>query len=555
MFVVRWLILQAKILKNSFKERKKQFLFRIITRGLIFMLGFWLLYLFLTYMFDFASKRNIRPFDFAASLLSFTLLVFMPLLIYSAIICSLHFLFQKEEISFLFTLPVKRIQIFEAKFLQTFYKSSWVAFCGILTFIIAVQTYFHISPLIYLGAVIASIAYLLIPVSLGVILTLVLSRIIPFVRAKGLLTIVGLFVGSLIILAIRMMQPERLATVEGKLSLLTFIEGLHRPWMTVLPNEWLNNVCASYYQGDITGIWVNTFALVVVAFFFLVAVYILAKAFYVRIWTESLATPAVIPGEYRWKAFLKIFPAHLRAFVKKDILTFYRDTVERGSLLLFIPMTALYFYSMYVLAWQLRNYGESTFSFLYEYLFNLFYAGIVICGLAGRWVFPSLSGEGSNFKLLRLAAIPLRDFVKEKLWLGFIPLFIMGQILVVGSCLIMGISLELSIIASFIMLILTFGIVSIGVTLGARMADFSVKEPLDVVLGHQGIVFVAVELLFIIGTIVLTGIPLAIYLSGGPNSLLVFALIADILAFGLFFYFGVYISYRSAITYLERRDI
>lgn len=231
------------------------------------MLGFWLLYLFLTYMFDFASQRNIRPFDFAASLLSFTLLVFMPLLIYSAIICSLHFLFQKEEISFLFTLPVKRIQIFEAKFLQNFYKSSWVAFCGILTFIIAVQTYFHISPLIYLGAVIASIAYLLIPICLGVILTLVLSRIIPFVRAKGLLTIVGLFVGSLIILAIRMMQPERLATVEGKLSLLTFIEGLHRPWMTVLPNEWLNNVCASYYQGDITGIWVNTFALVVVAFF------------------------------------------------------------------------------------------------------------------------------------------------------------------------------------------------------------------------------------------------------------------------------------------------
>ncbi len=555
MFVVKWLILQARILENSFKERKKQILFRIITHGLIFVFGLALLYLFLIYMFDFAAKRDVQPFDFAASLVSFSLLVFMPLLIYSAIICSLHFLFQKEEISFLFTLPVKRIQIFAVKFLQTFYKSSWVVFCGILTFIIAIQTYFDVSPLIYLGAVIASIAYLLISVSLGVILTLVLSRIVPFVRATGLLTVVGLFVGSLIILAIRMIQPERLATVEGRLSLLTFVEGLHRPWMTVLPNEWLNNICVSYYQGDTTGIWLNTFALVIVAFFLLVAIYILAKAFYVRIWTESIATPAVIPSEYGWKAFLKIFPAHLRAFVKKDILTFNRDTVERGSLLIFIPMTALYFYSMHVLAWQLRNYGESTFSFLYEYLFNLFYAGIVICGLAGRWVFPSLSGEGSNFKLLRLAAIPLRDFVKEKLWLGFIPLFIMGQILVVGSCLIMGISLELSIIASFIMLILTFGIVSIGVTLGARMADFSVKEPLDVVLGHQGIVFVVVELLFIIGTIVLTGIPLAIYLSGGPNSLLVFALIADILAFGLFFYFGVYISYRSAITYLERLDI
>lgn len=555
MFVVKWLILQARILKNSYKERRKQFAFRVITRGLIFIFGLTLLYLFLIYMFDFAAKRNILPFDFAASLLSFSLLVFTPLLIYSAIICSLHFLFQKEEISFLFTLPIKRIQIFAVKFLQTFYKSSWIVFCGILTFVIAIQAYFDVSPLIYLGAVIASIAYLLIPVCLGVILTLVLSRIIPFVRAKGLLTVVGLFVASLIILAIRMMRPERLATVEGRLSLLTFVEGLHRPWMTVLPNEWFNNVCVSYYQGDTTGIWVNTSALVIVAFFLLVVAYILAKAFYVRIWTESMATPVVIAGEYGWKAFLKIFPAHLRAFVKKDMLTFYRDTVERGSLLLFIPMTALYFYSMYVLAWQIRNYGGDIFSFLYEYLFNLFYAGIVICGLAGRWVFPSISSEGANFRLLRLTALPLREFVKEKLWLGFIPLFIVGQILVVGSCFIMSISLELSIIASVVMLILTIGMVSIGVILGARMADFSVKEPLDFALGYHGIVFVVVELLFIIGTIVLTGIPLATYLRSGPSSLLFFALIGAILVLGLIFYFGIYIPYRGAVAYLEKREV
>ncbi len=560
MFVVKWLILQARILKNGFKERKRQFLFRIITQGFItqgfiFIFGLALLYLFLIYMFDFASKRNIQPFDFAASLVSFSLLVFMPLLIYSTIICALHFLFQKEEISFLFALPVKRIQIFTVKFLQTFYKSSWVVFCGILTFIIAIQTYFDVSPLIYLGAVIASIAYLLIPVSLGVILTLVLSRIIPFVRAKGLLTVVGLFIGSLVILAIRMMRPERLATVEGRLSLLTFVQDLHRPWMTVLPNEWFNNVCVSYYQGDTTGIWVNTFALVIVAFFLLAIAYILAKAFYVRIWTESITAPAVIPTEYGWKAFLKIFPAHLRASVKKDMLTFYRDTVERGSLLLFIPMTALYFYSMYALAWQIRNYGQDIFSFLYEYLFNLFYAGIVICGLAGRWVFPSISSEGTNFRLLRLTALPLREFVKEKLWLGFIPLFIMGQILVVGSCFIIGISAGLSIIASVIMLILTIGMVSIGVILGARMADFSVKEPLDFVLGYRGTVFVVAELLFIIGIITLTGIPLAIYFRSGFSSLLFFALIAAILGLGLIFYFGIYTPYRDAVAYLEKRDI
>ena len=555
MFVTKWLILQVKTLKNSFKIRRKQLLLRVITRGLIFIFGLGFLYLFLIYMFDFSSTRNIQPFDFAASLLSFSLLLFIPLLIYSAVICSLNFFFQRDEVGFLFTLPVKRTQILAIKFLQVFYKSSWMVFCGILTFIIAIQTYFDISPLIYLGTVVAGIAYLLIPVCLGVILTLVLSRIVPFVRAKSLLTVTGLLAVSLIILAFRMMQPEKLATVEGRLSLLTFVQGLHRPWMTVLPNEWLNNVCVSYYQGDTTGIWVNTSALVVIAFFLLVVIYILAKAFYVRIWTESIATPAATPSEYGWKVFLKIFPAHLRAFVRKDIITFYRDTVERGSLLLFIPMTALYFYSIYALTSHLGNYGEDIFSFLSIYLFNLFYAGIIICGLAGRWVFPSISGEGINFKLLRLASIPLKEFVKEKLWLGFIPLFIMSQILAVGSSLIMGIPLGLSIIASVIMGILTFGIVNIGVILGARMADFSVRKPLDFALGSRSIIFIVAELLFIIGVIVLTGFPLATYIRSGANSPFIFTLIAAILGFGLIFSFGVYMPYRYVIAYLERRDI
>jgi hypothetical protein len=324
-----------------------------------------------------------------------------------------------------------------------------------------------------------------------------------------------------------------------------------------LPSEWLNNVFVSYYQSDIKGIWINILALLVVVSLLLGIIYILAKAFYVRVWTESITIPAATLSGYRWKALLNFFPAHLRSFIKKDLLTFYRDTVEKGSLFLFIPMSILYFYSIYLLNSYIRNYGsaEDIFSFLYKYLFNLFYTGIVVSGLAGRWVFPSITTEGANFRLLRLTAMPLRDFVKEKLWLGLMPLVIVAEILVVGSCFIMDIPLVLTITASIITLVLTLCIVGIGVILGAKMADFTVKEPLDFVLGYHGIIFIVIELLFIIGIVILTSIPLSAYLKSGFSPLLLFTFLASVLGFGLVFYFGIYLPYKEAIIYLERQDI
>ena len=72
------------------------------------------------------------------------------------------------------------------------------------------------------------------------------------------------------------------------------------------------------------------------------------------------------------------------------------------------------------------------FSFLSIYLFNFFYAALVISGLSGRWVFPSVSLEGNNFKLIKGSAVSLRDFLKAKFLLGFVPLLFLGEMLIVG---------------------------------------------------------------------------------------------------------------------------
>ena len=63
------------------------------------------------------------------------------------------------------------------------------------------------------------------------------------------------------------------------------------------------------------------------------------------------------------------------------------------------------------------------------------------------------------------------------------------------------------------------------------------------------------SLLFIIGVITFTGIPLGVYLNSGFSPLLLLAVLVALSGVGLIFYFGINLPSQQAITYLERREI
>ena len=65
MFILNWFVIQLKILRNSFQESRKDFLFRDIWHTLIILCGVALLYIFLTSMFHFINARGLPVLDFA----------------------------------------------------------------------------------------------------------------------------------------------------------------------------------------------------------------------------------------------------------------------------------------------------------------------------------------------------------------------------------------------------------------------------------------------------------------------------------------------------------
>jgi len=524
-------------------------------RGINFLFGFVLLCLLFLAMFNFIAGKGLSAFDFSLVLLSFTLLLLLPLVYYSALVTSLSFLFQKEEIQFYFSLPVSRTAVFAVKLLETYVTSGWMVFLALCAFLTAAQVYFRLPALIYLAGALSLLVFLFIPVALAALTVLLISRIFPIIRARGILIVIGLLTGSSLVASIRFMQPEKLASPEGKLRLVTFIQSLHQPWQTWLPSEWVTNLVYAESQHDLRGLAVNFGALLILAALLAAILYVLARRYYVRVWQEAVVAspPAGRKASGEW--FFKLFPIPLRPFIRKDLVSFSRDTIERGSLLILLPLCAAYFYSIHILGVQLHSgLYDKLFSFFFIYLFSFFYSAVVIAGFGGRWVLPGVSLERNNFKLIKGSPAGLADFLRAKFLFGFVPLLVLGEGLALGAGLIIGYSPAALLVSLLVTLVFCWGLTIVPLILGTRGADFEIEESLDFIVGYNGLLALIYMCAFIGVVMILAGVPSLFYLARGWSWAFSAALAISLILLALIV-FGLSRLYGSSLVKLAKKEV
>src|SRR5260370_3137107 len=90
---------------------------------------------------------------------------------------------------------------------------------------------------------------LVLPAVVGSALTLVLVNIFPARRTRDLLSIVALGAAGLLILILRVIRPERLASPEGFRDLLDFIAVLRTPTSPFLPSGCATRAVMTFLTG------------------------------------------------------------------------------------------------------------------------------------------------------------------------------------------------------------------------------------------------------------------------------------------------------------------
>lgn len=113
MFLRIWLAVKARAIRNLFLDG--DYSLKAAGSVITLLVGMFLSYSLLNWMLAFVHSKGLPAFEFTFIFLSFTLLILLPLVFYSALISALSYLFQKEEVHFYFSLPVKRDLRFSGK--------------------------------------------------------------------------------------------------------------------------------------------------------------------------------------------------------------------------------------------------------------------------------------------------------------------------------------------------------------------------------------------------------------------------------------------------------
>ena len=419
------------------------------------------------------------------------------------------------DLSLLASSPVSLPALYGSRLVLTLFQSSWM----VLVFSFPMYIAFALTsptPLWFLLAVVLVLFPLLaIPATLGTMITSVLMFIFPARRVRELLMMIGaLFVGLLVFL-IRTQQPERLLNPSSIYDISEFFSAFRAPASPLLPSTWATEVLAAARQGD-TFPWSVLFLLWITAGAMIVLGCWQARALYRQGYSRAQeALPARFTAAPMLNRLLELMTRPLelrfRSLLLKDLRSFLRDPTQWSQLFLLLALVVVYLYNFSVLP---SNFTFATFFLqnLFSF-FNLGLAGFVLSAVAVRFVFTAVSIEGQAFWIIRSSPLSLRRFLWSKFWTALPPLLVLSQILTLASNYFLGASRFMTILASVTILFVCFGIVGLGVGMGAIFPRFRFENITQIAGSSGGLLYMMATTSFVALVLFLEALPVYFYLS------------------------------------------
>jgi ABC-2 type transport system permease protein len=500
----------------------------------------------------------------ALRLLSMILLTFFSILVFSNIVTSLSTFYLSGELDILLSSPVKIENIYRAKFIETIVDSSWMTLIYGLPVFIAYGMVFKASLAFYLGLILTIVPFLIIPAGIGIIVTMLLVNAFPARRAKDILVLMGLLFFVVLYILFRMLQPEKLVDPDTFPTLVQYLTAMRAPVSPLLPSYWATETLAPLLRtvkGEshfyLLMLWSTAAASIVIGEWVCGMIYYTGWSRSQEGKKSSISRSRTADALFR---FLSLpFRGKMRAIVLKDVKLFFRDTSQWSQLFLLFALMVVYIYSFKLLPLERAAmpsfYLQNLLSFL-----NLGMVGFVTSAVAVRFVFPAVSLEGASFWIIRAAPISIRDFLWGKFWSSLLPLLILAEVLIVLSNTLLKVTPFMMNVGMVTVFMMTFGITSLGVGLGAVFPKFKHENVAQIPTGFGGIVYMLMSMLFICVVIVLEAWPVyRIFTAqtfGGHISLPGWAIIAtSFIMVAIVNILALFLPMKIGLNRLKQREI
>ncbi|MDL1964239.1 MAG: hypothetical protein LWW98_07885 [Deltaproteobacteria bacterium] len=452
----------------------------------------------------------------AYKLLSMVLLTFFSLLIFSSILTLLSKLYLSKDLALVHSMPVCREKIFLARWIESSLDSSWMVIVYAVPVFVAYGIVYDAGLFFYADMVLVLALLCIIASALSSLVILPAVFVLPASRIRSIFVFLGLAVLIILYITFRLLRPERLVNPESFSSLLVYLQDLGAPASPLLPSTWAFDSLKAALSGDIKSALFHVALSLSCAAFLIFVNLLVANAVYFKGFSKTQTSISRL-FQSRSKGLDRLFsflsgPA--RAFVVKEIKTFWRDQTQWSQIFLIAALIIIYVYNFSVLPLDKSPiktvYLQNLFSFL-----NMALAAFVLTAVTARFSFPSVSMEGSSFWIVRSSPISIRAFLWIKFFIYLFPFLLLSEILIVVTNLLLDVSPFMMHLSAITIFFLTPGVVAMGIGLGAAYPDFASENPAQSVTSFGGLVFMIMSAIYIgVVTILEAGPVYMIFMAG-----------------------------------------
>jgi ABC-2 type transport system permease protein len=476
--------------------------------GLLFWLGlFGAMYLLVG---QFWAVEGFGPF-LARKLLEMLLASLFVMLCFSNVITALSNYYLAEDLELVLALPVSRTTFHYSRFADTLAQSSWMMVLFGVPVFLAYGVRIGAGPAYYASVALGVPALLVLACNFGVVLSTVLVNVFPARRTRELMVLLGLLMVVALFVLLRSLRPERLVNAQEFESLAAYLNELQLPAPVLFPPRWASEVMSStllyapfpWQEAALLGLGALASSAV--------ARWTVAWGFDGG-WARSQEARAA--RFYRNPGFdvlTRALPPAWRAIVGKELRVFVRDPSQWSQVFLLGGVCAVYLVSVQSLpidAFQgpVLTALRRAIAFL-----NLGMGGFVMAAIAARFQFTAVSREGRGWWLLRGAPVDPVTALRAKGVLGLVPMLVVGEVVVIGSGVLLQAPAELLALEALFTALLAWGISGLAVSMGAWWPDFRAETAARAASSPAAVFFMVVALVVVGVVLALLGVGVGLW--------------------------------------------
>lgn len=443
--------------------------------------------------------------------LGLILMMLLGMVCISSLATSLGSLYLADDIELILACPVSNIRLFISRFLLSLLTVSWMPLVFLLPVLAAFGQTHGVSWEFYPYSIAVLLPYFAIPVAASFLLgSLIMSVIDPRWTKFLVLCLVALFLTGIVYLVDILVMV--LSHRNDPNQILYFISTLSNANTEWLPSAWVSTAISEKLVPSgkdpllrVLLLYSSAMSLSAAAY---LSVELLFNRGYTRIRASSVRSSQMRIRRKRIQSFGKKW-----AIVTKEFRSIFRDLAQSTQVLFLGCMCLLYlanlrlFVSIESFPAESRIWWQNIFFIMHTSITAFFTSSICT-----RVVFSAVSLEGRHYWLLQTAPLSTKEILTSKLLAWFIPVAIISAVLfAAGAYIIIG-RPELLLFYVVLSLFVSYGIVGLGIGLGAYFADFTWEHPSQLALSLGSFVYMLSSAVLVIVNI----IPMSIVLRLGP---------------------------------------